>query len=142
MNEYPLMGIGNGLLNECGNPSVPVMAKAVLGYSPFQKVREGTKYSPFLITISTEDNRAGPGHARKFAHRLMDVGAPPASCENGEGRHGVSDALRNPELMTPRVSFLIDTLMGKWRWESVREAAQNWVASHFWGMRGFHGLAL
>lgn len=75
-DEYPLMGIGGGLLNECGDQSDPVMAKAILGYSPFQNVREDTKYSPFLITISAEDNRVGPGHARKFAHRLMDVGAP------------------------------------------------------------------
>lgn len=113
MNEYPLMGIGGGLLNECGDPSDPVMVKAILGYSPFQNVREGTKYSPFLITISTEDNRVGPGHARKFAHRPMDIGAPTCFYEDGEGGHGVEDALRNPELMAPRVSFLIDTLMGK-----------------------------
>jgi prolyl oligopeptidase len=83
----------------------------ILAYSPYQNVRKETKYPPILVTISTEDNRVGPGHARKFAHRLMDVGAPTYFYEDEEGGHGVSDALRNPELMALRMSFLIDTLM-------------------------------
>ena len=57
------------------------------------------------------DNRVGPGHARKFAHRLADAGAPVFFYEDEEGGHGVSDALRNPELMALRMGFLIDRLM-------------------------------
>lgn len=79
--------------------------------SPYQNVRSGTRYPPFLVTISTEDNRVGPGHARKFAHRLEEVGAPVFFYEDEEGGHGVSDALRNPELMALRMGFLIDRLM-------------------------------
>jgi len=105
------MGMGAAWMNEYGDPDVPAQAQAMLGYSPYQNVRSGTDYSPFLVTISTEDNRVGPGHARKFAHRLMDVGAPTYFYEDEEGGHGVSDALRNPELMALRMSFLIDTLM-------------------------------
>lgn len=112
MIRYPHMGIGGGMLSEFGDPSDPVMAKAILGYSPFQNVRKGIKYSPFLVTISTEDNRVGPGHARKFSHRLQDVGAPVYFYEEEEGGHGVSDALSNPKLMTLRMAFLVDTLMG------------------------------
>lgn len=107
------MGIGAAWMNEFGDPDVPAQAQAMLGYSPYDNVRSGTDYSPFLITISTEDNRVGPGHARKFAHRLMDVGAPTYFYEEEEGGHGVSDALRNPELMALRMSFLIDNLMTK-----------------------------
>lgn len=107
------MGMGAAWMNEYGDPDVPEQAKAILGYSPYQNVREGTRYSPFLVTISTEDNRVGPGHARKFAHRLIDTGAPAYFYEDEEGGHGVSDALRNPELMALRMSFFIDTLMKK-----------------------------
>lgn len=105
------MGMGAAWMNEYGNPDDPAQAKAILAYSPYQNVHEDTRYPPFLVTISTEDNRVGPGHARKFAHRLMDVGAKTYFYEDEEGGHGVSDALRNPELMALRMSFFIDTLM-------------------------------
>lgn len=107
------MGMGAAWMNEYGNPDDPVQAKAMLAYSPYQNVRKGTRYPPFLVTISTEDNRVGPGHARKFAYRLQQAGAPTYFYEDDEGGHGVSDALRNPELMALRMSFLIDHLMKK-----------------------------
>ncbi|WP_449466747.1 prolyl oligopeptidase family serine peptidase [Stenotrophomonas humi] len=107
------MGMGAAWMNEYGNPDNASERSALLSYSPYQNVREGVRYSPTLVTISTEDNRVGPGHARKFAHRLMDVGAPTYFYEDEEGGHGVSDALRNPELMALRMTFLIDALMSK-----------------------------
>jgi len=105
------MGMGAAWMDEYGNPDNPEQAKAMLAYSPYQNVREGTTYPPFMVTISTEDNRVGPGHARKFAHRLMDAGATTYFYEDDEGGHGVSDAFRNPELMALRMSFLISNLM-------------------------------
>lgn len=105
------MGMGAAWMNEYGNPDIPAQAAAMQAYSPYQNVRAGTAYPPFLVTISTEDNRVGPGHARKFAHRLAEAGAPTFFYEDEEGGHGVSDALRNPELMALRMGFLIDRLM-------------------------------
>lgn len=113
MLRYTLQGIGGGMTTEYGDPEDPEMAKAILKYSPFQNIHSGTDYPPFMVTISTEDDRVGPGHARRFAHRLADVGAPVYFYEDEEGGHGVSDAFRNPELMSMRMSFLIDTLMPK-----------------------------
>lgn len=107
------MGMGAAWMNEYGHPDTPAEAKAMLAYSPYQNVRSGVDYPPFLMTISTEDNRVGPGHARKFAARLQSVGAPVHFLEDEEGGHGVSDALRNPDLMAMRMSFLIDQLMAK-----------------------------
>lgn len=105
------MGMGAAWMNEYGNPDDPADAKAMLAYSPYQNVRDGVSYPPFLVTISTEDNRVGPGHARKLAARLQSVGAKAYFLEDEEGGHGVSDALRNPELMAMRMGFLIDRLM-------------------------------
>lgn len=105
------MGMGAAWMNEYGNPDDPAQAKAILAYSPYQNIHAGTRYPPFLMTISTEDNRVGPGHARKFAARMQAVGAPVYFLEDEEGGHGVSDALRNPELMAMRMSFLISRLM-------------------------------
>ncbi|GGD37106.1 prolyl oligopeptidase family serine peptidase [Pseudoxanthomonas indica] len=107
------MGMGAAWMNEYGNPDDPAQTAAMLKYSPYQNVRKGTKYPPFLVTISTEDNRVGPGHARKLAWRLQQAGATTYFYEDEEGGHGVSDAFRNPELMALRMSFLIDNLMGQ-----------------------------
>lgn len=105
------MGMGAAWLDEYGDPDDPAMAEALLRYSPLQNVREGVTYPPFLITISTEDNRVGPGHARKLAARLAAVGAPVHFLEDQEGGHGVSDPLRNPGLMALRMTFLIQHLV-------------------------------
>jgi prolyl oligopeptidase len=105
------MGMGAAWTNEYGDPDKPDEAAAMLAYSPMQNVRKGTHYPPFLVTISTEDNRVGPGHARKLASRLSDADAEVYFLEDEEGGHGVSDAFRNPELMALRMTFLINALM-------------------------------
>lgn len=105
------MGMGAAWLNEYGDPDVPAQRAVLLGYSPVHNVRAGTRYPPFLVTISTEDNRVGPGHARKLASRLQAAGAPVYFYEDEEGGHGVSDPLRNPGLMALRMTFFIDALM-------------------------------
>lgn len=105
------MGMGAAWLNEYGDPDEPGMEEVLRAYSPYHNVREGQAYPPFLVTISTEDNRVGPGHARKLAARLMEAGVETYFLEDEEGGHGVSDPLRNPELMALRMSFLIDKLM-------------------------------
>jgi prolyl oligopeptidase len=111
MLRFPTMGMGAAWEDEYGDPADPAMAKAISAYSPYQNVRAGVTYPPFLLTVSTEDQRVGPGHARKLAARLLSVGAPAHYYEDGEGGHGVSDALQRPDLMALRMTFLIDTLM-------------------------------
>lgn len=112
MLRFPSMGMGGAWMNEYGDPSNPVMRKALLSYSPFHNISSGTTYPPFFITVSTEDNRVGPGHARKLAARLEQVNAKAYYYEDSEGGHGVSDALQRPELMALRMTFLISRLMG------------------------------
>lgn len=111
MLRLPYMGIGAVWLNEYGDPKDPAGRAAILRYSPYQNVREGVKYPPFMITSSTADNRVGPGHARKLAARLEAVGSTVHLYESQEGGHGVSDPLQRPELMSLRMAFLMDRLM-------------------------------
>ena len=105
------MGMGGAWVNEYGDAANPAMAKVLRSYSPYQNVRSGTRYPPFMITIATSDDRVGPGHARKLAARLESVGATVYFYEDTEGGHQVSDALRNRQLLALRMSFLIDALM-------------------------------
>jgi prolyl oligopeptidase len=109
--RLPYMGIGAAWLNEYGDPKDSAGRAAILRYSPYQNVREGVKYPPFMITSSTEDNRVGPGHARKLAARLEAVGSTVYLYENQEGGHGVSDPLERPELISLRMALLIHRLM-------------------------------
>ena len=100
---------GRGALSE--DDVNAAMREVLLRYSPFHNIKPGTTYPSFFITVSTEDNRVGPGHARKLAARLEQVGAKAYYFEDSEGGHGVSDALQRPELMALRMTFLIDRLM-------------------------------
>jgi prolyl oligopeptidase len=111
MLRYPTMGMGGAWMDEYGDPSSSMMHEVLLRYSPFHNIKSGTTYPPFFITVSTEDNRVGPGHARKLAARLEQVGAKAYYFEDSEGGHGVNDALQRPELMALRMTFLIDRLM-------------------------------
>jgi len=111
MLRFPKMGMGAAWMDEYGNPDNPADAKTLSAYSPLQNVRKGVHYPPFLLTISTADNRVGPGHARKLAARLLKVGSSVYFIEDEEGGHGVSDPLTRPEVMAARMTFLIDNLM-------------------------------
>jgi len=111
MLRMPKMGMGAAWIDEYGNPDDPAAARVLRSYSPLHNVREGVHYPPFLITISTEDNRVGPGHARKLAARLLEAGATAYFLEDDEGGHGVSDPLARPEIAAARMTFLVDSLM-------------------------------
>ena len=106
----PFMGMGAAWTNEYGDPTDPAMVAVLNRYSPYQVVEAGTDYPPFLITIATSDNRVGPGHARKFAARLIEAGATAYFIEDQEGGHGVSDPLSRPDIMADRMTFLLDAL--------------------------------
>jgi prolyl oligopeptidase len=111
MLRFTTMGMGAAWTDEYGNPEDPALRRVLLGYSPFHNVKAGVKYPPFFVTVSTADNRVGPGHARKLAARLEEVGAEVYFFEESQGGHGVSDALKHPELMTRRLAFLVSKLM-------------------------------
>lgn len=111
--RMPFMGMGAAWTDEYGRVDRPAELKAMTAYSPFQQVRSGVRYPPFLITVATSDDRVGPGHARKLAAKLKDVGAPVYFLEDQAGGHGVSDALNNPDLMADRMAFLTQALEGR-----------------------------
>jgi prolyl oligopeptidase len=111
MLRYPQIAMGAAWMNEYGDPADPTMRVALERYSPLHNIKEGVRYPPFLVTISTTDNRVGPAHARKLAARLEAVGAQVYFLEDEEGGHGVSDPLSRPDLMAMRMAFLIERLM-------------------------------
>jgi prolyl oligopeptidase len=111
MLRFPEMGMGAAWIDEYGDPKEPEAAQWLRAYSPVHAVKPGVDYPAFLVTVATTDDKVGPGHARKLAHRLMDVGAHVHYLESEAGGHGVSDPIQRPNLMAMRMSFLIERLM-------------------------------
>ncbi|MFA7261965.1 MAG: prolyl oligopeptidase family serine peptidase [Caulobacter sp.] len=87
MLRYHLLPAGASWIGEYGDPTVAEEAAWIARYSPFQNLKAGVKYPLAYITTSTKDDRVHPGHARKFAAVLAQLGAPYLYYENTDGGH-------------------------------------------------------
>ena len=90
MKRYHLLLAGASWVAEYGNPDDPDEWEFISQYSPYQNVVSASerRYPPILIATSTRDDRVHPGHARKMAARLAELGHDVSYYENIEGGHG------------------------------------------------------
>ncbi|MFD1815155.1 prolyl oligopeptidase family serine peptidase [Rhodococcus gannanensis] len=88
MRRYHLLLAGASWMAEYGDPDDPAQWAYIGEYSPYQNVDADRTYPPVLITTSTRDDRVHPGHARKMAARLEELGHEVHYYENIEGGHG------------------------------------------------------
>ena len=88
MYRYDKLLAGASWVAEYGDPDDPADWAFIGRYSPYQNVREEADYPRILFTTTTRDDRVHPGHARKMAARMMDLGHPVYYFENTEGGHG------------------------------------------------------
>lgn len=67
----------NGQFNvtEYGSVNNPDAFKALYAYSPYQHVKDGTKYPSILFTVGENDPRVDPWHSRKMIARLQAANA-------------------------------------------------------------------
>ncbi len=78
---------GNSWIAEYGDPEDPDERAHLRRWSPYHNLAAGRSYPPLLLTTSTRDDRVHPGHARKMAARMRDLGLPVRYYENrGGGR--------------------------------------------------------
>jgi prolyl oligopeptidase len=63
----------NGTFNvpEYGSVTDPAQLRALLAYSPYSHVKDGTAYPPVLLTAGANDPRVDPMQSRKMAARLQ-----------------------------------------------------------------------
>jgi prolyl oligopeptidase len=90
MRRYNKLLAGASWMDEYGNPDIPEDWAYIKKYSPYQNIHADQKYPPILITTSTRDDRVHPGHARKMAERLREMGHKVLYYENIEGGHGAA----------------------------------------------------
>ncbi|MCX4862634.1 prolyl oligopeptidase family serine peptidase [Streptomyces sp. NBC_01369] len=77
---------------EYGNPDNEADRPHLGELSPYHRLTADQVYPPVLLTTSTRDDRVHPGHARKAAARLRELGHPVLFHENTGGGHaGASD---------------------------------------------------
>jgi prolyl oligopeptidase len=87
----------NGVFNttEYGSVKDPVQLKALLAYSPYQHVVDGTKYPAILMTAGLNDGRVAPYNSFKFTARLQAAAAPgnPILLRVNSFGHGMGSSL-------------------------------------------------
>ncbi len=74
MQRYSHLLAGASWMGEYGDPDVPADWDFIKAYSPYHNLEAGVRYPVPFIYTSTKDDRVHPGHARKFAARLGDLG--------------------------------------------------------------------
>lgn len=90
MLRFHLLLAGASWMGEYGNPEIAEERAWILKYSPYQALAAGRHYpEPFIFT-STKDDRVHPGHARKAAARLEQLGYPYLYYENVDGGHSAA----------------------------------------------------
>ncbi|MFA4938060.1 prolyl oligopeptidase family protein [Brevundimonas sp.] len=85
---------GASWIGEYGNPDILEQRAWIEQYSPYQNLRAGQPYPEVFIHTSTKDDRVHPGHARKAAARLEELGYPVLFYENVDGGHAAGANLR------------------------------------------------
>lgn len=85
---------GASWIAEYGNPDIPEQRAWIEQYSPYQRLAAGQPYPEVFIHTSTKDDRVHPGHARKAAARLEELGYPVLFYENTDGGHAAGANLQ------------------------------------------------
>ena len=88
MKRYNKLLAGASWMGEYGNPDIDEEWAYISPYSPYQNLAADKPYPEVLFYTSTKDDRVHPGHARKAAARLEELGYDFYYYENIEGGHG------------------------------------------------------
>lgn len=99
MLRYHKLSAGASWVGEYGDPDVPEDHAFIARYDGYLNLKPGQKYPEPYITTNTRDDRVHPGHARKFAAKMEQLGYPYLYFENTFGGHS-NDA--DPEMNAKR----------------------------------------
>ncbi|MGW5346624.1 prolyl oligopeptidase family serine peptidase [Streptomyces sp. NPDC004050] len=88
MLRYHRLLAGASWIAEYGDPDTEADRPHLQDISPYHNLAAGRPYPPVLLMTSTRDDRVHPGHARKTAARLRELGHRVLFHENTGGGHG------------------------------------------------------
>lgn len=90
MLRYNLLLAGASWMDEYGDPDVPEERAWLEKLSPYHNVDAAKVYPEIYFETSTKDDRVHPGHARKMAKLLEEMGKPFLYYENIDGGHSAA----------------------------------------------------
>jgi len=90
MKRYSKLLAGASWIGEYGDPDIPEEWDYIKKYSPYHNISKDKKYPEVFFVTSTKDDRVHPGHARKMAAKMSDMGHPFYYHETIEGGHGAA----------------------------------------------------
>lgn len=112
MLRYHELPAGASWIGEYGDPRIPEEAAWIAKYSAYQQLRPGQAYPRVYLTTNTRDDRVHPGHARKFAARLGDMGYDHLYYEDTAGGHSNdADPVANARRWARHYVYLSQQLM-------------------------------
>jgi prolyl oligopeptidase len=112
MLRYQDLPAGASWIGEYGDPRIPGDAAFISQYSAYQRLRPDAAYPRLYITTNTRDDRVHPGHARKFAARLGDLGYDHLYYEETSGGHSNdADPVANARRWARHYVYLSQQLM-------------------------------
>ncbi|MEW2415536.1 prolyl oligopeptidase family serine peptidase [Streptomyces sp. NPDC046866] len=88
MLRYHRLLAGASWIAEYGDPDSEADRPHLEALSPYHNLAADRPYPPVLLMTSTRDDRVHPGHARKAAARLRELGHRVLFHENTGGGHG------------------------------------------------------
>ena len=100
MQRYNKLLAGASWMAEYGDPDIPEEWAYISKYSPYHNVHADRKYPEVFFYTSTTDDRVHPGHARKMAAKMRDMGHKVYYYENLEGGHSAAATNKQTALRT------------------------------------------
>jgi prolyl oligopeptidase len=111
MARYTKLLAGQSWIAEYGDPEIPDEWAFIQKFSPYHLAAAGQKYPPIFITTNRTDDRVHPGHARKMAARLEEMGYPVWFNETVAGGHsGAVDNTKQAQSQALGFAFLRRTI--------------------------------
>ena len=108
MQRYNKLLAGASWMGEYGNPDIPEEWEYIKKYSPYHNLKKDVDYPEVYFYTSTRDDRVHPGHARKMAAKMIDMGYPIYYYENTEGGHaGASTNEQSAKYSAMTFSYLL-----------------------------------
>jgi prolyl oligopeptidase len=114
MVRYHLFDNAHVWKDEFGAADDPQDFAALIGYSPYHKVRDGVEFPATMIVSGDADQNCNPLHARKMTARLQvaNASAHPILLDYSQhrGHSPVLPLTERIEALTDRMAFLCDQL--------------------------------
>ena len=124
----------NGAFNvtEFGTVEDPAQFRAMLAYSPYHQIRDGTSYPAVLLLTGENDGRVSPANSRKLAARLQQANAsanPILVQLSSAAGHGMGTALAERVAENADVIAFLFTQLGMTQPKARDSDSPVWDAS-------------